>query len=338
LYSVTNRQYSWFSSAKIQTACIPCSVFRIPSEYENEYGAGRGPGFSFALREPMKLQNIVTVVTGASQGLGRAIAEEFVREGAHVAICARDSTLLETVRSQLEELAASDQHILAHAGDVSSKDQMDELFRRTEQEIGLVDVLVNNAGVYGPKGPSESVDLDEWSRALEINLLGTFIPTRFAVAQMKKKGGGKIINLSGGGATNPLPRLSAYAASKAAVVRLTETLAEELRGSSIAINAIAPGALNTRFLDEVLQAGPEVVGSGFYEKALKQRETGGAPLEKGVALCVYLASSAGDGITGKLISALWDPWEKLDNFQAELASTDIYTLRRIVPEDRGKTF
>jgi NAD(P)-dependent dehydrogenase (short-subunit alcohol dehydrogenase family) len=286
----------------------------------------------------MKLQNLVTVVTGASQGLGRAIAEEFVREGANVAICARDSALLEAVRGQLEELATSGQPILAHAGDVSSPERMQELFRRIEQEIGLVDVLVNNAGVYGPKGPSESVDLDEWSRALEINVLGTFIPTRFAIAQMKKKGRGKIINLSGGGATNPLPRLSAYAASKAAVVRLTETLAEELQEFSIAVNAIAPGALNTRLLDEVLQAGPEIVGAGFYEKALKQRETGGAPLDKGAALCVYLASSASDGITGKLISALWDPWEKLHDFRPELASSDIYTLRRIVPEDRGKKF
>ena len=155
---------------------------------------------------------------------------------------------------------------------------------------------------------------------------------------MKKKGGGKIVNLSGGGATNPLPRLSAYAASKAAVVRLTETLAEELREFSIAVNAIAPGALNTRFLDEVLRAGPELVGSGFYDKALKQRETGGAPLDRGVALCVYLASTASDGITGKLISALWDPWEKLSDHRAELASSDIYTLRRIVPEDRGNKF
>jgi NAD(P)-dependent dehydrogenase (short-subunit alcohol dehydrogenase family) len=286
----------------------------------------------------MKLQNLVTVVTGASQGLGHAIAEQFVKEGAHVAICARDGALLETVRRQLGELANSGQRVLAYPGDVSSRDQMQELFRRTEQEIGLVDVLVNNAGVYGPKGPSEAVDLEEWSRALEINLLGTFIPTRLAIAQMKKKGAGKIVNLSGGGATNPLPRLSAYAASKAAVVRLTETLAEELREFSIAVNVIAPGALNTRLLDEVLQAGPELVGTGFYEKAVKQRETGGAPLEKGVALCVYLASTASDGITGKLLSALWDPWEKLSQFRAELAASDIYTLRRIVPEDRGKKF
>jgi NAD(P)-dependent dehydrogenase (short-subunit alcohol dehydrogenase family) len=286
----------------------------------------------------VKLQNLVTVVTGASQGLGRAIAQQFVAEGAHVAICARDHTLLETVRNDLEGRTNSGQKVFACAGDVSAPEEMDELFRRIERELGQVDVLVNNAGVYGPKGPSESVDLDEWSRALEINLLGTFIPTRLAIAQMKKKGGGKIINLSGGGATNPLPRLSAYAASKAAVVRLTETLAEELREFSIVVNAIAPGALNTRFLDEVLEAGPELVGSGFYEKALKQRDTGGAPLEKGVALCVYLASSASDGITGKLISALWDPWEKLADFQAELQRSDIYTLRRIVPEDRGEKF
>jgi NAD(P)-dependent dehydrogenase (short-subunit alcohol dehydrogenase family) len=286
----------------------------------------------------VKLQNLVTVVTGASQGLGRAIAEEFVKEGAHVAICARDGVLLETVRSRLEELASSGQRVLACADDVAVPEQMDELFRRTERELGQVDVLVNNAGVYGPKGPSESVDLEEWKRALEINLLGTLIPTRLAIAQMKKKGGGKIINLSGGGATNPLPRLSAYAASKAAVVRLTETLAEELREFSIMVNAIAPGALNTRFLDEVLAAGPELVGPAFYQKALKQRDAGGAPLEKGVALCVYLASSASDGITGKLISALWDPWEKLADFRAELQASDIYTLRRIVPEDRGEKF
>jgi NAD(P)-dependent dehydrogenase (short-subunit alcohol dehydrogenase family) len=298
-----------------------------------------GYAASFAsLREAMKLKNLVTIVTGASQGLGRAIAEEFVKEGAHVAICARDRGLLEEARNRLAALAYPGQQILAHAGDVSSRDQMSELFHQTEQEMGLVDVLVNNAGVYGPKGPSEAVDLDEWIRALEINLLGTFIPTRFAIAQMKKKGGGKIINLSGGGATGPLPRLSAYAATKAAVVRLTETLAEELREFSIAVNAIAPGALNTRLLDEVLQAGPELVGAEFYQKAIKQRETGGAPLAKGVALCVYLASPASNGITGKLISALWDPWDKLSDYRAELERNDIYTLRRIVPEDRGKKF
>ncbi|HEX5000045.1 MAG TPA: SDR family oxidoreductase, partial [Terriglobia bacterium] len=149
---------------------------------------------------------------------------------------------------------------------------------------------------------------------------------------------GKIIQLSGGGATNPLPRISAYAASKAAVVRLAETLAEELRDSHVDVNAIAPGALNTRLLDEVLEAGPAKVGARFYERSLQQKREGGAPLYRGADLAVFLASAASDGITGKLLSAVWDPWERLAEHADELRSTDIYTLRRIVPKDRGATW
>src|SRR6202023_2026774 len=144
--------------------------------------------------------------------------------------------------------------------------------------LGSVEILVNNAGVYGPKGQSESVPFAEWARAIEINLYGTFLPCQFAIRDMKRVGRGKVINLSGGGATAPLPRISAYAASKAAVVRLTETLAEELREFSIDVNAIAPGALNTRLLEEILSAGPDAVGQAFYEKSVKQRDSGGVPL------------------------------------------------------------
>jgi 3-oxoacyl-[acyl-carrier protein] reductase len=152
----------------------------------------------------------------------------------------------------------------------------------------------------------------------------------------RARGAGKIVNLSGGGATAPLPRLSAYAASKAAVVRFTETLAEELRGTGVDVNAVAPGALNTRLLDEVLEAGPEKVGKAFYERSLKQKAEGGAPLEKGAALCAFLLSTESDGITGRLLSAVWDPWAELPARRAELEKSDIYTLRRIVPKDRGK--
>jgi NAD(P)-dependent dehydrogenase (short-subunit alcohol dehydrogenase family) len=283
----------------------------------------------------MKLSNLVALVTGASQGLGRTIAEEFVREGAHVAICARDSALIESTGKELERLAHGGQRILTSVCDVSSAEQVESLFGEIELRLGTVDVLVNNAGVYGPKGPSETVDLASWCRAIEINLFGTFLPARLAIRKMKQKGRGKIINLSGGGATSPMPRISAYAASKAAVVRLTETLAEELREFSIDVNAVAPGALNTRLLDEVLEAGPDVVGDTFFEKALKQRDSGGVPLEKAARLCVYLASSESDGITGKLISAQWDPWENLHEFREQIDKSDVYTLRRIVPEDRG---
>jgi NAD(P)-dependent dehydrogenase (short-subunit alcohol dehydrogenase family) len=283
----------------------------------------------------MKLDNLVTLITGASQGLGKAIAEAFTREGAHVAICARDRKMIRAAQQDLECIASPSQKILGLACDVTSVSDMTELFSTIDEKLGPLDVLVNNAGVYGPKGPSEQVDLEEWRRAIEINLVGTFLPTREAINRMKPKRAGKIINLSGGGATNPIPRISAYAAAKAAVVRLTETLAEELREFGIQVNAVAPGPLNTRLLDEVLEVGPDVVGPEFYQKALKQRDSGGAPLEKGATLCVYLASAKSAGITGKLLSALWDPWERIHEFSTELEHTDVYTLRRIVPADRG---
>ena len=139
----------------------------------------------------------------------------------------------------------------------------------------------------------------------------------------------------GGGATAPLPNISAYAASKAAVVRLTETLAEEVKSLGIDINAVAPGALNTRMLEEVLKAGPNKVGTSLYQKALKQQEDGGAPPEKAAELCLFLASSQSDGITGKLLSALWDGWANFDTHQEDIRNSDIYTLRRIIPKDRG---
>jgi NAD(P)-dependent dehydrogenase (short-subunit alcohol dehydrogenase family) len=283
----------------------------------------------------MKLNNILAVVTGASQGLGRAIADEFVKEGAHVALCARDANLINGAADDLKRVAGPAQKIFASACDVSVEADVEKFFDAVRSRLGPVNVLVNNAGVYGPKGESEKVDFQEWKRSIEINLYGTFLPCRFVIRQMKELRRGKIINLSGGGATAPLPRISGYAASKAAVVRLTETLAEELREFSIDVNAIAPGALNTRLLEEVLTAGADMVGKAFYEKSLKQRDSGGVPLEKAARLCVYLASEMSDGITGKLISAQWDPWEKLHEFREQLAKSDVYTLRRIVPEDRG---
>jgi NAD(P)-dependent dehydrogenase (short-subunit alcohol dehydrogenase family) len=118
-------------------------------------------------------------------------------------------------------------------------------------------------------------------------------------------------------------------------VRFTETIALEAAGENIDINAVGPGPLNTRLLDEVLTAGPEKVGAAFYQKAVQQKADGGAPLGKGADLCVFLLSAESDGISGRLISAIWDPWPSLPKRREELAKSDIYTLRRIVPKDRG---
>jgi len=284
----------------------------------------------------MILKGRKILITGASQGFGLALAETCLAEGADVAVCARSPQQMESTGASLRARATSGQRVLAMAADVSKPAEVDALVARATDELGPLDGLVNNAGVYGPKGLIEEVDWQEWARAIEINLLGTVLPCRAVLPGFRRRGAGKIVNLSGGGATAPLPRLSAYAASKAAVVRFTETLAEELRGTGIDVNAVAPGALNTRLLDEVLAAGPDKVGKAFYERSLRQKADGGAPLEKGAALCAFLLSSRSDGITGRLLSAVWDPWADLPNRRDELANSDIYTLRRIVPKDRGQ--
>ena len=275
------------------------------------------------------------IITGASQGLGRVIAEHFVRAGASVLLTARDQTLLAHARDEIAKSAKQGQRVLMQVADVSDPRSCESVVAQARQELADLTVLVNNAGVYGPKGPLEEVDWDEWTKAIEINLFGAVYMSRCAIPLFKARRYGKIINLSGGGATNPLPRISAYAASKAGVVRMTDTLAEELKEWRIDVNAIAPGALNTRLLDEVIAAGPEKTGKAFYERSLKQRKEGGAPLEKGASLAVFLASAASDGITGRLLSAVWDDWRTLPDKRDQLAAGDVYTLRRIVPKDRG---
>jgi 3-oxoacyl-[acyl-carrier protein] reductase len=283
----------------------------------------------------MDLTNRRAIITGANRGLGREIAAQYVRAGASVLLTARDEKLLKEVQAELAPLAKGAQRVEILGGDVADESHCNDAASRLSALPGDALILVNNAGVYGPKGLIEDVDWSEWTDAIRINLFGLVLMTRAVIPLMRKANYGKIINLSGGGATNPLPRISAYAASKAAVVRMNETLAEELKDAHVDVNAIAPGALNTRLLDEVLEAGPEKVGKDFYERSLKQRDKGGAPLEKGAELAVFLASKESDGITGRLISALWDDWQNLAEKREELGRSDVYTLRRIVPEDRG---
>lgn len=286
----------------------------------------------------MKLAGRNAIITGANRGFGFEIAKKFVAEGASVVICGRDADQVERAVEALQKLTHSKQTVLGLPLDVSVEENVKQMINTAIDKLERIDIVVNNAGVYGPKGLIEDVDSNEWTSAIHINLFSVFFMCKWILPHMKKNNAGKIINLSGGGATAPLPRISAYATSKAAVVRLTETLAEECREYAIDINAVAPGALNTRLLDEVLESGPNVVGKAFYEKALKQKANGGTPLELGAELCVYLASPATDGITGKLISAPWDPWRNLAQYRDDLRNSDIYTLRRIVEKDRGKNW
>ncbi len=275
------------------------------------------------------------LITGASRGLGSAIARAFVAAGGDVMICARSAEALEAIASEVRAAARPDQRVLAQRADVAEPDDVAAVTAAAVAAFGRIDVLVNNAGVYGPLGPIESIDWDGWIHAIRVNLIGSVLCCRAVVPHMKAQRYGKIVQLSGGGATNPLPNISAYAASKAAIVRFCESLALEVRPYGIDVNAIAPGALNTHMMDEIIAAGPGAVGAEFYARMQKVREEGGTPLESGAALAVFLASADSDGITGRLLSAVWDPWERLPALRAELDASDVYTLRRIVPGDRG---
>ena len=281
------------------------------------------------------LSGRTAIITGASQGLGREISKRIVAAGANVMLCARNYGLLEETEQELNSLLVENQKIFIKRCDVSNQEEVNSLVNETFEKLCGCQILVNNAGIYGPKGTVENQDWDDWKKAIEINVYGPVLMCRALIPHLKKQKYGKIIQLSGGGATKPLPNFSVYAVSKAAIVRFSETLAEEVRSFGIDVNSIAPGALNTKMLQEVLDSGPEKVGKDFYENALNQKNNGGTPLNLGADLAVFLASSASDGITGKLISALWDKWMDWPKHLNELGISDVYSLRRIVGRDRG---
>lgn len=276
----------------------------------------------------------MAVITGANQGLGKEITKKYVNAGADVMLCARNFDLLAETKQEIHPMLCENQKVFIKKCDVSNEDQVKALVDEVFDKLGGCHILVNNAGIYGPKGTIEDQNWSEWKKTLEINVYGSVMMCRSLIPHFKKQKYGKIIQLSGGGATNPLPNISAYAVSKTAIIRFIETLAEEVHNFGIDVNAIAPGPLNTGMLQEVLDSGPKTVGKEFYKKALKQKRNGGVPLSTGANLALFLASSASDGITGKLISAVWDKWGDWPDHLNELKNSDAYTLRRITGRDR----
>lgn len=253
------------------------------------------------------------------------MALAFAAAGANVAVASRTKADVERVAEQIRALGVKSLPVVA---DVAAQPEVRSLVKAALDAFGAIDVMVNCAGVYGPIGPLAENDSSAWTHAIQINLLGTAYGMQEVLPHMISQRKGLIINLSGGGAVGPFPRFSAYATSKAAVVRLTETVAEEVREFGIRVNAIAPGAVNTRLLDEVFEAGDKA-GKDFLAKAHQQKASGGTPPEKGAELAVFLASPQGEGITGRLISAVWDDWKSIPERLNEFQKSAMFTLRRI---------
>lgn len=268
------------------------------------------------------------VVTGSSSGIGRALIERLVGGG-------------HTVWG----LARSAQAPVAGAGrfhpvtcDVSDWAQVAATAAQIAAAVPHLDGLIACAGIQGEIAPALEADPLKWSATVRANLDGTYYAIRGCADLLRRGRRAKVVCLSGGGATKARANFSAYGAAKTAVVRLVENIAEEMREQPFDINAIAPGAINTRLTDEVIRLGPAVVGQTEYDTAVKQKASGGGSLDRALGLIEFLVSEKSDGITGRLLAAPWDPWPTLDTHVAELAGSDIYTLRRIVPEDRGRKF
>lgn len=272
----------------------------------------------------MILKNKKVILTGAGGGIGSVIADKLAEEGAAIVLIDLVQLALEETLKKIKVKSSSSFYIVT---DISTERQVKTACEEIDNKIGDVDVLVNSAGVQAPIGNFYLNDLEKWKKNIEVNLLGTVNFTYHVLSSMMKKKKGKIINFSGGGSTSPRPALSAYAVAKTAVVRFTETIAEELKDYNIDVNAVAPGAINTKMLDEVLQAG-ESSGKEYFD-ALKRKDEGGNSPELVADLICFLASEKSDGITGKLISAPWDPWINKDFQELLRTDKDFGTLRRI---------
>jgi NAD(P)-dependent dehydrogenase (short-subunit alcohol dehydrogenase family) len=276
------------------------------------------------------------LVTGASRGLGAALVRRFWSEGASLVLAVRTPASVAALVTELESRASDAQTLVVVALDLLDPDSVRSLVSRTRARgVERIDVLVNSAAVLGPIGGAAENPPDEWASAVTADLISPALICGAIVPWMAGFGGGRIINLSGGGATGPRPGFSAYAAAKAGLVRFSETLAEEVRALGITVNCVAPGVMATNMLAVVEQAGADVAGSKEYAAAKKALEGGDKSLEPGVELITFLASPRSDGITGKLISAVWDNWRDFPNHLGELASSDVLTLRRLAGRDRG---
>lgn len=273
------------------------------------------------------------LITGGSLGIGLATARACLERGARVTIVARTSEQLAAAAAELAEIAGAPA-IATASCDVSNNDDLPRVFDLAESRFGKIDSVVHAAGIYGPIGSITDVDPVAWFEAIRVNLFGTFLVARAACERMKKSGGGRIVLFSGGGASGPFPNYTAYATSKIAVVRFAETIALEMAPFDIEVNVLAPGFVPTRLHEQTLAAG-EAAGDAFLETTRAQLEKGGVPASVPAATAAFLLSDRARGITGKFVAAPYDGWSDWPAHLAELQATDIFTLRRILPKERG---
>ncbi len=267
------------------------------------------------------LRHKAVLITGAGRGIGKRLALGFARAGAKVGLFARSQAEIDLANLEIEHAGGIAYRL---RGDVRDPERLAAAVDKMKVEFGGVDVLIAAAAIQGPIGPLLETPSKLWQETIETNLFGVVSSCRAVLPQMIERRSGKIIVLSGGGASNPRPNFSAYAASKAAVARLVETLAEEVRDYNVQINCLAPGGAYTHMTDEILAAADKA-GAKDREEAEQVRLTGGVPAEKQIQLALFLASEQSNHISGKLIHVN-DDWKRLEHANT---NPETFTLRRV---------
>jgi 3-oxoacyl-[acyl-carrier protein] reductase len=279
------------------------------------------------------LKDKVAIITGGGRGIGRAIAERFAQEGCNLMLAARTKSELQDTSKYLT--VKYHVNVITHQTNIGIEPEINAMVNKTATEFGKINILVNNAAIIGPMGEITDIDYDEFFNTFRINVGGTIYCTNAVLPYMKENNSGCIINLSGGGALYPLPYYDAYAVSKTSIVRLTENFAIEFKKYNIGVTAIAPGAVNTRMFDEQLKANKNSIGEQNWQDLQKRLASGGDSIEKAPELALYIASKYRPELNGKVISAIWDNWNKISKNADKIADSDIYNMRRIIPKDRN---
>ncbi len=266
-------------------------------------------------------QGTGVLVTGAGRGIGKRLALGFAAQGARVGLLARSKAELDLAHLEIEHAGGVSLRIRA---DVNDSEQMTAAADRMRVSFGGVQVLVCAAAVQGSVSQFVDSPAKIWAEVIHTNLIGVANSIRAVLPSMIERRSGKIVVMSGAGAGSPRPNFSAYAASKAAVARLVETLAEEVREQNVQINCMNPGASYTHMTDEILKAGPRA-GEREIETALEARRTGGVPAAQQIELALFLASEESNHISGRLLHVT-DNWKRLKDHAID---QDAFTLRRI---------
>ena len=267
------------------------------------------------------LEEQVALITGAGRGLGRAFSLGLAKAGMRVAVVARSADQLAETVSLIQAAGGT---AIAIPADVADPGAVKEVAQEVRRSLGPVDLLINNAGAGGPFGPTWEVNAEQWWRNFETNMRAPFLCCREFLPHMIARGSGRIVNVASGAGTRAIPYMSAYVASKAALIRFTETVAVEARKSGVSLFSIQPGTVRTAMAKELLDS-PE--GSRWLPWFQKIFDEGGdVTSDPAMSLVLFLASGKADELSGRFFAVPEDPARVVER-AAEVKRDDLYALR-----------